>query len=165
MVQKNIPKEIYNFISNAEYHLASALTLDKRKNIADRIYILLIALENISLANNIYHHWINDKKISNEYFRRHGLKLDGVRNPVIRIQFDKKKKTAKEIHYKSVKQLEKILNDFRYGPGKGTQSIQDYFRDSRWFDDEIIKEVQTRLQWTKLGIELSEKFLKEKLSQ
>ena len=28
MAQKKIPKEIYNFLSNAEYHLAAALALE-----------------------------------------------------------------------------------------------------------------------------------------
>ena len=164
MTKKNrIPKEIYNFALNAEYHLESALILDDKKHTADRMYLLLVALENISLADKIHSHWINNTKIPDIYFKRHGLKLDGVRNPVIRIQFDKTKKTTKEIHYKSAEQLEKILNDLRYGPGKGSQSIQNYFKDSRWFDDEFIKEIQTMLRWTKLSIELSEKFIKEEL--
>lgn len=139
MIKKKIPKEIYNLISNAEYHLESALNLDEKKHIADRIYILLVALENISLANKIYCHWVDGTKIPNAYFRKHSLKLYEVRNPVIRIQFDKKKRTAKEIRYTSAKQLEKILNDLRYGPGKGAESIQEYTKNGRWFDDELKK--------------------------
>jgi hypothetical protein len=163
MAQKKIPKEIYNFLSNAEYHLASALALDEKSHIADRIYLLLIALENAFLADEIHHHWVHEKKIPEEYFKKHGLKLDGVRHPVIRVQFDKSKKKAKQILYLSANQLEKLLNVCRYGPGRGAQSIQDYFGDSRWFDDEFVKEVKNRLDWAKLGVELSEKFLKGEL--
>lgn len=164
MNKTKIPKEIYNFISNAEYHLSAARALDSKKHIIDRIYILLVALENISLCEKIHFHWINDTKIPDEYFREHKLKLNGVRNPVIRIQFNKDKKKAKEIHYKSAKQLDKILNDFRYGPGKGAQSIQEYSEDNRWFDDEIEKEVVGRLKWIKLSLSLSKKCQKEKFA-
>ena len=163
MTQKKIPAEIYNFLSNAEYHLAAASALDERAHMADRIYLLLIALENASFADTIHHHWVHDKKIPDAYFRKHGLKLQGVRHPVIRIQFDKKKKKAKEIVYLSEKQLEKLLNICRYGPGRGAQSVPDYFSESRWFDDELRKEVVNKLRWTRLGVELSEKFLKGEL--
>ena len=161
--KKKIPKEVHNYLSNAEYHLTTALALHEREHIADRIYLLLIALENVFLADELHHHWIYDTKIPENVFKEHRIKLTGVRNPVIRVQFDKKKKRAKQILYLSAKKLEKLLNDCRYGPGKGAQSLREYFSNSRWFDDELIKEVENRISWARMHVKISEDYIAGKL--
>lgn len=70
-----VPRGIKRRIENAEYYLLCADRFPPPSNNAAHILMLIIASENISLAREELHKWIDKMPVDPKWYRNHEQKL------------------------------------------------------------------------------------------
>ncbi len=145
-------------ISNAQYYLQATNNFPSRKWDAIRILLLLIARENIKLAEEELHSWAQQTSPSKKPYKNHAYKLRDVRKSksIDRIILGSPGTPAKILSYSSGNQLSKLLQICRYGPKTGAKELQSIFRQG-WHSEDFQRALEIKIDWESMMVGIYEK--------
>lgn len=152
--KKKIPKRVFDHIHNANYWLSAAQKLSRGNLNGVRIFLLLTAWENIKLAKEVLHHWIQKTKPPKELWKSHEYKLQGVHKQyaIVQVSIDSNGKATPK-YYWTGPQLNKLLQDCRYGLSAGDSKNLFLYFEKGWDTRDFERGVINRIGWEETLIE------------
>lgn len=149
---KQVPKEIKEYFSNAQYYLDSAIKLPSQKENAAHIFLLLVAWENLVTARSEISNWA--RKNMEEIPKDHAKKLDEINKFAgsncyisrIIIGAPGTGTPAREVKYKTGKELAELRLICQYGSKSDTKNVKEVFK-SYWHTDRFRDCLRRQIDW------------------
>ena len=151
---KKIPKSIKDHISNAHCYLDSANKFPHPTCDAVRMLLLLTAWENIQIAEEELHSWVQKTTPSKKLYRSHAYKFHKAK-PIERIILGPKGTPAQTIVYSSDTDFEKLISMCRYGPRTGSKDLILLFKKG-WDLDTFQNSLINKINWEEAAIKMYE---------
>jgi hypothetical protein len=154
---KQIPKSVDEHISNARYYLSAADKHPAPTQNAVLILLLLVAWENIVLADHDLSSWASETNTSPEMRKSHSAKLQKL-PAVTRIILDPKGSPSKEITFSTGHDFEELRKACQYGSNTESKDVQQIFK-SGWHLDGLRNGLINKIEWTEMMLEIYRKEL------
>ncbi len=141
-----IPKRIKERIKNAEYFLECADKFPPPTRNAAHILLLLIGWENIVIARDELHSWVDKKKTNPKLYRDHEHKFKDA-GSIDHIILGSKESKTKTVAYSSPAKLKKLREYCQYGFASDSKNLDESF-DNMWDADTFRNRLIGKIQWT-----------------
>lgn len=155
----NVPNAIKQFTSNARYYLEAADKFPSPTKDAAQILLLIIAWENVVLADKKIHSWAMSESTDPKLLRSHEVKLDAISKDgyVLRVitGIPGSGTLVKEISFKTGAELKKLREICQYGADDETHELAKLFHRG-WHSDNFRRSLQNKIEWTEMMIGIYE---------
>lgn len=141
-----VPSRIKERIKNAHYFLECADKLPPPTRNAAHILLLLIGWENIVIARDELHAWVDKKKVDRKLYRDHEHKFKDA-GSVDHIILGSKGSKTKTVTYSSPAELKKLREYCQYGFVSDSKNLAESF-GSTWHADTFRNRLIGKIQWT-----------------
>ena len=154
---KKIPKSVKAYISNARYYLESANQFPPLIRDGVRILLLLTARENIKIAEEELHAWVQGLEPSKNLYRSHAYKLRDVRDSysIKRIILGKRGTPPKTVSYRSGSDFEKLHQICRYGLNGDSKDLSSFFARG-WHTNAFERALISKIEWEEIMVKTYE---------
>jgi hypothetical protein len=153
---KEIPHTVNDHIKNGHYYLDVAATRPSPAHDAAHILFLLIAWENIAIADAELGVWASGERIDPKVHKDHAFKFQGV--PKITRIIVAPKGSGREpeiIDYTTGKEFATLRMVCQYGPkGGSSKDVSQIFQTGHWFTDEFKNALIAKLGWVEMLVDI-----------
>lgn len=156
---KQIPNSVIEHISNAKYYLAAADKHPAPTQNAVLILLLLVAWENIVIADHELSAWATETLADPNIRKSHAAKLKDI--PVVkRIIVGPKGTVPKEIDFSTGHDFEELRMACQYGSNTESKDVQKIFQTG-WHLDELRNGLINKISWVEVVLKAQQRVLNE----
>lgn len=149
---KVIPESIKDYISNAKYYLGAARELPFHTHNAARILLLLVAWENIVIADKELDSWAFKTPANDKLYKDHLFKFTDAPE-IYRVVLGKKGTKAQEKKFSTAKDLTDLRIACQYGTNTESKNVAEIFRTG-WIPDDFERKLESKIKWTEGAMQI-----------
>lgn len=156
---KPIPDSVKAHISNARYYLEAADKHPAPTKDAVHTLMLLVAWENIVIADTELSAWANEADVDERIYKSHATKYKELPQ-VTRTILGPSGTPPKEVKFSSGRDFEELRMATQYGSNTEGKDLRVLF-ERGWHLDGLRRGLINKIEWTEMMVDIYEKLDKE----
>lgn len=149
-----IPESIKDHISNAKYYLKAADQHPSPTQAAAHIQLLLVAWENIVIADAELTAWVDEDSVDEKIYKDHARKFKDAPK-ITRIILGPRGVEPREIEFSTGKEFSDLRMACQYGSNTESKDVNEIFKTG-WHVDGFRNALIERIEWTEKMVEIYE---------